>query len=1303
MPVIERSAAILEPGSLHKTLTTVRTARQLHAAFWRHGAAELELLSAGQMLPGDCLSTPSDAGPGRPDGPMMASILPFDFLYPQSSAGLRQRLYSSPITGVWEQSERLRRPYASGRPDARAYTSHAIEKPTDDSIISHKEKDTEALDESGQKSGTNPQDQSQNSIRNDDESPENSGSRADVPLNVHHAKHSGKLNTTESDRVEVYTKAKAGAPEASRSEQSRQVKAKNSATQSESKPSIDQDAGDHFPIKAHERVLGGQLPYGVNKRRVKQALVKKKVTGVLPRALEEDLTSTNYGAISRPARHVTVAGTKESFDRLDHLWEEFQNLSPEEQYERAHEMILDLSQSQRLADHWRITQIFPLIRENVLKKSKGDGCQTAAHVRAAIRAYYALGDSETGMKIYRSWINEKRRPVGFGYPAAEIIKAADWPRLAELWQEYFDNIFWTPNFHQKDSESLASLGLNPQKRIQRSVELEQTEAQHIHAIPGFKEKVLQLFDYVFDKHTPDQQRKPLESFLILSIRWLLPQYKPRDAFRMVLRLEDSVLCQEFIELCVQRGQLALATQAYIEIRLLPGRGLPAPVLRLLIKEIFLPQRDVQKMELVMQDWLRRYPRLDIMGYRAFLSLYSVHGDVASFKRIYDMFVKEYPDLAWTGAYDMLMLYRRRGDTEMVQQLFDEMESRYKRKPKIIHWNVLLSAYKRDHNRALEVFAALCEAVEPNETSFAIIMKILGWRGELQLVRELHQIGIDRGIQMTPRSRVGLIDALCINERLDVAERICKEETLQANNKESRSKVRFLWNRLIRHYATRRDLVSCHRILNEMGDNNVGYDSETYYFLLMGLAYTRQAHHGLHLIRAALLGGVFKPSAKHFLLLMAGFIRNGELHMVAKVDELLTNAGLPRSSSTTLRNILALLEADKRGFKSPDGKVLSSDNLRHALSTFTDFLRERRAGAQERAVNIYPQDVGRLPTDLFASLIFFAVTIRQDKAVADKLLEMFRIQEGDNGRVSHFSDIRMLVSILNYEAFQRDFDDVMAIWESIFEMAREAGRSAAADFAATDDASSPRRTPDLIAPAWKFVLADSLKTMQRLLETRGDASALKALFQRVRAAGFELTGPNWNHYIQGLARLGEWREAFTLCERVLMPQWKGWARPLGQNREAKIKLPLEVRRMGTRLDYRRPVSYTIIELGRHYREMINLAPWSREADELLSTIRAQCPMLIRAISSFPGFSYPAQDKIIDGTATLASQGRWSKMQANFNAESAPGSDEAVGVLDSFLAEMTAEDEPSGGLEDTVNAEQADTDPESQTLPSLRKVI
>ncbi|TLD24203.1 hypothetical protein PspLS_06836 [Pyricularia sp. CBS 133598] len=1235
MPVIDRSAAILEPGSLHKTLTTVRTARQLHAAFWRHGAAELELLSAGQMLPGDLLSTPSDAGPGRPDGPMMASILPFEFLYPHSSAGLRQRLYSSPITGVWEKSERLRR--ASGRLDARAYTNHATEKPTDHS----------------------------------------------------RAEHRVKPNTTESDWVEVNEETNAGAPEASRDKRSRQPKAKNNATQPERKSNTDQEKGEYYPVLAQEKVLRGKLPFGVNKRHVKRALVKKDRTGVLPNALQQDFESTNHGGTSKSTKHGTEVDMKVSFDRLDHLWEKFQNLPSREQYTRARKLLLDLSQSQRLADQWRITQIFPLIRRSVLDRAEGE-----AYVRVAIKAYYTLGDNTTGRELYRSWIKKKGRPVGFGYLAAEIIKAADWPRLANLWQEYFDIIYWTPDFHRKDSESPVALGLKPQERIYRSVELEKTEAQHIRAIPGLKEKVLLLFDYVFDKRplhvknyqrayntcTRDQLITSLQSFLILAMKWVLPQYKPRDAFRMVLRIEDVQLGEDFIQLCVQRGHLALATQAYIELRLLPGRGLSAAVLRLLIQDIFLPQKDVQKMELVMQDWLRRYPRLDVTGYRHFLSLYSAHGDVASCKRIYNMFARQYPDTAWVAVYDMLMVYKRRGDTAMVQQLFDEIESRYKKKPKINHWNVLLSAYKHDHNRVLEVFADLCETIEPNETSFAIIIKILGQRGELQFVRELHQLALDRGITMTPRSRVGFIDALCLNDRLDVAKNVCKEESLQSKDKESRSQVRLLWNRLIRHYAVKRDLVSCHRILNEMGDLHVGYDDDTYYYLLLGLAYTRQVHHGLHLIRAAQLDGFFKPTTKHFLLLMAGYLQNGELHMIPKVDELLTNAGEPRSSSTTLRNIMALLEADKSGFRAPSGKVLSSDNFRTALTTFSDFLRERRSVAQEQSANIDPQDAGKLPTDLFASLIFFAVTVRQDKAAAEKLLEMFRIQEGDKGAATQFSEIRVLSSILNYEAFQRDFDDVMAIWETMFQMAREAGRSATA--------------PGLIVPAWKFVLADSLKTMQRLLEARGDVSALKALFQRVRAAGFELTGPNWNHYIQGLARMGEWREAFTLCERVLMPQWKGWSKPTVQKAEVKRKLPLEVRRMGTSLDYRRPISYTVIELARHYSELIKLGPWSREADEMLTYIREECPALIRAISTFSGFNYPAQDTVIEGTASALNQDLWTKRKADFNAQN-PEDSQAIHVLDSFLDKKTAEGEPSEELLHTTSAEQPDNEPKPET--------
>ncbi|KAK0745164.1 hypothetical protein B0T21DRAFT_359139 [Apiosordaria backusii] len=120
--MLERAATTLEPySSLQRILPSARqclqTRRQLHTAFWQHGAYDFELLDACQAL----LRTPrSEPSPPRPSPrtkeshePMMASVFLLDFLYPRGAVAMLRRMYPAfpkrlePIAKVHQPFSRL--------------------------------------------------------------------------------------------------------------------------------------------------------------------------------------------------------------------------------------------------------------------------------------------------------------------------------------------------------------------------------------------------------------------------------------------------------------------------------------------------------------------------------------------------------------------------------------------------------------------------------------------------------------------------------------------------------------------------------------------------------------------------------------------------------------------------------------------------------------------------------------------------------------------------------------------------------------------------------------------------------------------------------------------------------------------------------------------------------------------------------------------------------------------------------------------------------------------------------------------
>jgi pentatricopeptide repeat-containing protein PET309 len=101
--MLEKTAAGLEPCCLQRVLpgaaSSLRSRRQLHTAFWQHGAADLELTSTWQALMHGIVASNVDPDPASPapdhrHPALRASSFLLDFLYPSAAQPSLHRLPS---------------------------------------------------------------------------------------------------------------------------------------------------------------------------------------------------------------------------------------------------------------------------------------------------------------------------------------------------------------------------------------------------------------------------------------------------------------------------------------------------------------------------------------------------------------------------------------------------------------------------------------------------------------------------------------------------------------------------------------------------------------------------------------------------------------------------------------------------------------------------------------------------------------------------------------------------------------------------------------------------------------------------------------------------------------------------------------------------------------------------------------------------------------------------------------------------------------------------------------------------------
>ncbi|KAI3332506.1 hypothetical protein HD806DRAFT_197295 [Xylariaceae sp. AK1471] len=119
--MLERTAACLEPSGLRVLpahIKHLRSTRQLHTAFWQHGAAHVELSRAWQALMHGTLDATVLLENARSPS-LSASAFLLDFLYPTGAVALMRRL--TPISP--DRSDRLRFRTRSSHVSPRLYNS----------------------------------------------------------------------------------------------------------------------------------------------------------------------------------------------------------------------------------------------------------------------------------------------------------------------------------------------------------------------------------------------------------------------------------------------------------------------------------------------------------------------------------------------------------------------------------------------------------------------------------------------------------------------------------------------------------------------------------------------------------------------------------------------------------------------------------------------------------------------------------------------------------------------------------------------------------------------------------------------------------------------------------------------------------------------------------------------------------------------------------------------------------------------------------------------------------------------------
>jgi pentatricopeptide repeat-containing protein PET309 len=460
----------------------------------------------------------------------------------------------------------------------------------------------------------------------------------------------------------------------------------------------------------------------------------------------------------------------------------------------------------------------------------------------------------------------------------------------------------------------------------------------------------------------------------------------------------------------------------------------------------------------------------------------------------------------------------------------------------------------------------------------------------------------------------LIDAYCLNDQLQEAEDVC---TRAANKGILATRM---WNKLLYYHALRRDLNSINDILNTMVDKNVPYNQFTYQQLLLGLALCRQSQHALHLLTVGLKDHVFEVTPAHFKIVMGALLRTGEPGPVRRLFLLMQDYGIHVTGDIVFRLSQALTQwRDLPPYQQRQRR--QSAWIGDALRTFfhiyglgsgmgTAFNASAGGANPVRAGELLRSgpEVYQFGTmmSVFAQL--------NDSVRVNELVDVYRYVFQDVSNAEGILPLSMINAVMLSALHDKQYDRVKSSWKLLFKTAQKEARSV---------------NRGKISPKYRYALCGGLRVMQELLFEEGNSSGLQQLVKDVLEAGFEVDSKNWNYHVQVLARLKQYKAAFTVCEKLLMPNWSGWF--LVRHKEAmRNALPLDLRRKGSSPRYLRPTATTLYRLAYAYLELDRLSPWSGDAAVVLREIESECDQVVRAIKSIVRVHNKLEDEIFKST-------------------------------------------------------------------------
>ncbi|KXJ92385.1 hypothetical protein Micbo1qcDRAFT_162653 [Microdochium bolleyi] len=942
-------------------------------------------------------------------------------------------------------------------------------------------------------------------------------------------------------------------------------------------------------------------------------------SSVFPESADAEDSKLLSTANSQAGQHEDAVRSilaRSDVDEAEQLWHHYKALNTVSASHHTSQVIEFLSSTGRLADSWKVSELFHQVELDDWDDSI---------FKAGASAEVKLQNTQHALEIFGKALDNGNMS------GAALVDILDLLLDASLRAPGSDLLLALWSLYPQLSKRLDLEAVTPQLKL-------------VSAIPGLADIALKLKETLRSALLMPSARPGADHSLSMLQKILVRRAVTTCTGDHVLPLlettRDPTAFEEFLKQSTDRRQYQLATEVYDIYRALPDT-VPS---RMVMHEVFKAYTKLRAnfgtklagLEKLWADWHTFHEHPSQRAYQRYLAFFAEFGDKSKVHSLWIDYVQLYADAdvlvsgSDTFAH-LLHVHAVLGEEEEVRRIFDDMRNKFRLRPNVHCWNILLNAYARvgNYDKAIETFELLSVEHQPDKYSYGTMMQMAGSRGDLGYTADLYRQARSQGLRADPAILSSLVEAYCQNdmwsEAQDVCMRAAKLGTLATRT----------WNKLLYYHALRRDLSKVNELLQIMADSGVPYNNYTYQQLLLALSLCRQADHALHMLTIGLKDKIFEVTTDHFYIVMGAFVRTGEIPQVLRLSKLMEEYGFHKSSKITFRLAEALAQwrrpAQKTASKRIEERFLTAlQAFRHVYyaegSSHSPSKNEIQSPAgsgktSERGLMTAGSDETQ-----FGTLSYLLGQLKDYTASKD-LVRLYQLVFGQQQGEKHILPVALLNSVMAGHLAEGKHDEVSTAWTALFRNARKKLRS--------KDYADPVK-PSKISARYQYILCTGLKVLLESMLARADAAGMQEVVGKVLADGFLLDSKTWNYYVQALIQLHQYQPAFAACEQMLMPGWRGWFRARARE-PIPNQLPLDIRRKGSSSRYLRPVTTTIYRLARGYMDLDKMAPWSGPAGKLLEEIEASSPMTMRAIKSILRVHSPLEYEVFEAGNFIADEG------------------------------------------------------------------